>query len=155
MKKMRITLNDQVFDVQVELLEDDEDRYPGAPTPAWSPAAAPAPKAPAASAFGAAGAAALDTGAAAGALGAAPVSRAAAPAAPKAEAGTLSAPIVGSVSQILVEVGATVEENQPVVVLDAMKMDTYINAPRKGTVSAIHCRIGESVQVGQKLVSFS
>ncbi|HQL48908.1 MAG TPA: acetyl-CoA carboxylase biotin carboxyl carrier protein subunit [Holophaga sp.] len=133
MKKMRITLNDQVFDVQVELLEDDEDRYPGAPTPAWSPAAAPAPKAPAA----------------------APVSRAAAPAAPKAEAGTLSAPIVGSVSQILVEVGATVEENQPVVVLDAMKMDTYINAPRKGTVSAIHCRIGESVQVGQKLVSFS
>ncbi|HOD33294.1 MAG TPA: acetyl-CoA carboxylase biotin carboxyl carrier protein subunit [Holophaga sp.] len=133
MKKMRITLNNQVFDVQVELLEDDEDRYPGAPTPAWSPAAAPAPKAPAA----------------------APVSRAAAPAAPKAEAGTLSAPIVGSVSQILVEVGATVEENQPVVVLDAMKMDTYINAPRKGTVSAIHCRIGESVQVGQKLVSFS
>ncbi len=133
MKKMRITLNNQVFDVQVELLEDDEDRYPGAPTPAWSPAAAPAPKAPAA----------------------APVSRAAAPAAPKAEAGTLSAPIVGSVSQILVEVGATVEENQPVIVLDAMKMDTYINAPWKGTVSAIHCRIGESVQVGQKLVSFS
>jgi len=133
MKKMRITLSDQVFDVQVELLEDDEDRYPGAPTPAWSPAAAPAPKAPAA----------------------APVSRAAAPAAPKAEAGTLSAPIVGSVSQILVEVGATVEENQAVIVLDAMKMDTYINAPRKGTVSAIHCRIGESVQVGQKLVSFS
>lgn len=131
MKKLRITLNDQVFDVQVEVLEDDETRYPGAASPTYAPipaAPAPTPKA-------------------------APAPRPAAPA--SAATGSLIAPIVGSVSKILVEPGSQVEENQPLLVLDAMKMDTYINAPRSATVAAIHCRIGETVQVGQKLVSFS
>lgn len=131
MKNLRVTVNGQVFDVQVEMLSDDESRYPGGSVPtkvplAVLPAASPAP------------------------------APAMAKPAPVQEAGSggLVAPIVGSVTQILVEVGATVQENQPVLVLDAMKMDTYINAPRTAKVAAIHCRIGETVQVGQKLISF-
>jgi len=133
MKNLRVTLNGQVYDVQVEVLADDESRYPGGSVPTKVPLSTPAsPAAPA------------------------PVPVVAKPApAPAAGANSLVAPIVGSVTQILVEVGATVQENQPVLVLDAMKMDTYINAPKTSTVAAIHCRIGETVQVGQKLISFT
>lgn len=135
MKKLRITLNEQVYEVQVEILEDDEGRASGvpAPTKGYAVAKVQAPRAQA--------------------IPAAPRAASRAPQAP--DAGSLNAPIVGSVSQILVEVGTTVEENQPVVVLDAMKMDTYINATRAATVSAIHCQVGQAVQVGQKLVSFA
>lgn len=132
MKNLRVTLNGQVYDVQVEVLADDESRYPGGSVPTKAPLATPASTASAP----------------------APVAAKPAPA-PAAGANNLVAPIVGSVTQILVEVGATVQENQPVLVLDAMKMDTYINAPKTSTVAAIHCRIGETVQVGQKLISFT
>jgi len=131
MKNLRVTLNGQVYDVQVEVLADDESRYPGGSVPTKVPLASPASASPAP----------------------APVVPRPAPA--PAGANSLVAPIVGSVTQILVEVGATVQENQPVLVLDAMKMDTYINAPKTSTVAAIHCRIGETVQVGQKLISFT
>ena len=131
MKNLRVTLNGQVYDVQVEVLADDESRYPGGSVPTKVPLASPASASPAP----------------------APVVPRPAPA--PAGANSLVAPIVGSVTQILVEVGATVQENQPVLVLDAMKMDTYINAPKTSTVTAIHCRIGETVQVGQKLISFT
>ena len=40
------------------------------------------------------------------------------------------APIVGTVTKILVAPGAAVKQNQPLIILDAMKMDTYINSPR-------------------------
>lgn len=132
MKNLRISLNGQVYDVQVEVLADDESRYPGGSVPTKVPLAAPALANPAP----------------------APVAPRPAPV-QAAGGGSLVAPIVGSVTQILVEVGATVQENQPVLVLDAMKMDTYINAPKTSTVAAIHCRIGETVQVGQKLISFT
>ena len=41
------------------------------------------------------------------------------------------------------------------VVLDAMKMDTYINAPKAGTVQSIDCQAGDNVSVGQKLLVLS
>jgi biotin carboxyl carrier protein len=36
-----------------------------------------------------------------------------------------------------------------------MKMDTYINAPKAGTVQTIECQVGDSVSVGQKLLTLS
>ena len=130
MKKLRVTLNNHVYEVLVEVLEDDESRYPGStiPAAAYAPVAAPAPAMPAP----------------------APSPR---PAATGGSHGVF-APIVGTVTKILVAPGTTVKQNQPLIILDAMKMDTYINSPREAVIGAIECRIGESVQVGQKLVSF-
>ncbi len=131
MKKLRVTLNDKVFEVLVEVLEDDESRYPGA-TGNLPSVAGPE---------------------------AAPVVRQAAPAVPVRKdspangGGAVFAPIVGTVNRILVESGASVKENEPLIVLDAMKMDTFINAPRAGVVDQLFCRIGDAVQVGQKLLS--
>jgi glutaconyl-CoA decarboxylase len=130
MKLLRVTVNGKVYDVQVEILQDDEGRYPGTPHPvqplpaAGHPAPVPAPP---------------------------PV---AAPARPVAGANTLCAPIVGTVTKVLVEAGAPVKANQKLMVLDAMKMDTYINATRDGVIESIDCKVGDAVQVGQRLVTF-
>jgi len=131
MKKMRVTVNGKAYEVEVEVLEDDEGRYPGAaPTltpPHASPPAAAAPR---------------------------PVPQPVIPTQPDARTNQVSAPIVGTVTKILVSPGAAVKANQPLLVLDAMKMDTYINSPHDGVVEQVHCGVGESVHVGQKLVTF-
>ena len=46
--------------------------------------------------------------------------------------GTVSAPMQGTIVQVLVEVGATVEVGQAILVLEAMKMENHINAERAG-----------------------
>jgi biotin carboxyl carrier protein len=135
MKKMRVSLNDKVYEVTVEILEDDEPHYPGAASPAWAP---PPPAAATASA--------------------APLSPPAAPMrrpTPPAGGNAVFAPIVGTVTKVLVQPGASVKENQPLIVLDAMKMDTYINSPRAGTVQTIECAVGDAVKVGQKLATLA
>jgi biotin carboxyl carrier protein len=132
MKKMRITLNEKIYEVIVEVLEDDEQAYPGAtvmpmqvqrsasaPVRSTAPAAAPRPKAP------------------------------------TAGGNAVMAPIVGTVTKILVKPGQEVKANEALIVLDAMKMDTYINAPKAGTVQTIECQVGDSVSVGQKLLTLS
>ena len=137
MKKLRVTLNNRVYEVLVEVLEDDERgtagpaiAAPAAPYPAMPPQAVPAAAPPPAVAS--------------------PAPR---PATAASGAGVF-APIVGTVTKILVSPGNAVKQNQPLIILDAMKMDTYINAPRDGAIAAIDCKVGDSVQVGQKLVSF-
>jgi oxaloacetate decarboxylase alpha subunit len=59
----------------------------------------------------------------------------------------------GSVLQVLVAVGDDVSAGQPVVVVEAMKMETEISAPRDGTVTAVHVAAGDTVAVGDPLVS--
>lgn len=135
MKKLRITLNEKVYDVVVEVLEDDESHYPGA---TLSPTAPGYPKKPVT---------------AAEATPQPPSARR--PVVIQGPGSHILAPIAGTVTKILVEPQAQVKENQPLIVLDAMKMDTYINATRAGVVLAIDCKVGDSVQVGQKLLSLS
>jgi biotin carboxyl carrier protein len=53
----------------------------------------------------------------------------------------------------LVKVGEAVKENQPLVVLDAMKMDTYVNSSRDGIVASVDCAVGDSVSLGQQLLT--
>jgi acetyl-CoA/propionyl-CoA carboxylase biotin carboxyl carrier protein len=65
--------------------------------------------------------------------------------------GTVSAPMQGTIVQVLVEVGATVEVGQAVLVLEAMKMENQINATRAGTVSEIRVAAGDSVGTGDVL----
>lgn len=59
--------------------------------------------------------------------------------------GRLKAPIPGQIARTLVEVGQTVEPGQAVIILDAMKMENEIRAPRAGTVQAMHVRAGQKV----------
>ena len=60
--------------------------------------------------------------------------------------------IHGNVWKILIEVGATVEEGTPVVILEAMKTELHILAPVTGTVSGLHCRAGRTVAAGDLLL---
>ncbi|MGO9875386.1 MAG: acetyl-CoA carboxylase biotin carboxylase subunit [Acidimicrobiia bacterium] len=62
--------------------------------------------------------------------------------------GTVSAPMQGTIVQVLVEVGATVEVGQAILVLEAMKMENHIAATRAGTVSEIRVAAGDSVGAG-------
>lgn len=67
-------------------------------------------------------------------------------------ANAITAPLAGSVSKVLVNEGDSIEADQVLLVLEAMKMETEITAPHAGTVAAIHVAQGESVQGGQALV---
>ena len=64
----------------------------------------------------------------------------------------LSAPMPATVVNVLVTSGATVKRGDTLVMLEAMKMELPIRAPRDGVVKAIHCQAGELVQPGTHLL---
>lgn len=64
----------------------------------------------------------------------------------------LTAPMPGKVVRILVQEGDTVEAKQPVVVVEAMKMENEIAAPRAGRVASVRVSEGASVDPGAVLV---
>ena len=61
-------------------------------------------------------------------------------------------PMNGKVIGVRVEVGQRVQEDDEVVVIEAMKMELPIAAPAGGTVKEIKAKEGESYQVGDVLV---
>jgi len=124
MKTLRITLEGKTYDVAVEVL--GENASTSAPV-ASAPAQAAAP------------------------VAAPPPQAPAAPA--PAGAGSVLSPMAGQVMKIKVAVGATVSQNQEVIVLEAMKMETPIYAPVAGTVKAISVKEGEAVAEGQALLT--
>ena len=63
------------------------------------------------------------------------------------------AALAGNVFKVLVSVGDTVSEGQPVLVVEAMKMETEVAAPRSGSVTAVHVSEGDAVAVGDSLIS--
>jgi biotin carboxyl carrier protein len=58
----------------------------------------------------------------------------------------------GTVIRVLVAAGDTVEARQPLVVLEAMKMETPLVAPYAGTVAEVHVAEGDRVSGGAPLV---
>ena len=58
----------------------------------------------------------------------------------------------GTIVKVLVEVGAEVEAGQPVVILEAMKMENQITAERAGTVKEIKVAPGDTVGSGDVVV---
>ncbi len=68
------------------------------------------------------------------------------------DAHLVAADISGSVWKLLVEVGHTVEAGDPLVILEAMKMEFPVHAPVSGTVRALHCRPGKPVGAGEALL---
>jgi len=65
---------------------------------------------------------------------------------------TVTAPIPGKVVAVKVSEGDTVEPGQPLVVLEAMKMENELVAERAGTVRSVHVEAGETVDTGAALV---
>ncbi len=65
---------------------------------------------------------------------------------------SLAATIPAVVADILVNVGDTVAAGDKLILLESMKMVIPIQAPYDGTVSAINCQKGESVQAGTPLI---
>ncbi|KAJ2158934.1 hypothetical protein GGF46_003406 [Coemansia sp. RSA 552] len=68
--------------------------------------------------------------------------------------GSVAAPMSCKIVQVLVEPGAEVEQDAPLVVLEAMKMEHVIKAPRAGKVVEVFYRVGELVDEGKSLVAF-
>lgn len=87
---------------------------------------------------------------------AAPVAAQAAPAsAPVVGSGEgepITAPMPGKILDIKVNVGDVVTENQVLAVLEAMKLENEIVAPRAGTITAVVATKGAPIDVGQTIV---
>jgi biotin carboxyl carrier protein len=64
----------------------------------------------------------------------------------------LRSPMPGRVVKILVKLGDRVTAGQPVVVVEAMKMENELRATRAGTIHALRCEEGATVEAGQDLV---
>lgn len=79
-----------------------------------------------------------------------------APAAPvSAGADAMSSPMPGTILKVLVNVGDVVHENQPLLILEAMKMENEIVASTAGTVTGIHVTAGQVVNPGEGLITIS
>ena len=130
--KYKVTLNNRVYEVDVEqgeamLIDEYELKAPAAAAPA--PVAAPVAAAPAA-----------------------PAAPAPAPAAGLAAGEVVKSPMPGNVLKINVQQGQKVNEGDVLIVLEAMKMENDIVAPKTGTVAQLVVSKGTVVETGAPLV---
>jgi oxaloacetate decarboxylase alpha subunit len=82
----------------------------------------------------------------------------AAPAAPVPTSGAgqkVAAVLAGNIFKVHVAPGDTVNEGEPLLVVEAMKMETTVSAPKGGTVSDVFVREGDVVAVGDALVAIA
>jgi len=66
--------------------------------------------------------------------------------------GAVTAIMPGKIIQVLVSPGDEVEEGDVVCILEAMKMENELKAPRAGTVAEVHTQAGQDVEMGAVLV---
>lgn len=125
LRKFRIKINEKEYMVEMEELGV----APGA-GPISAPTAAPV----------------------AAAVAAAPAAPVAAPApvavVPTGEGLTMDSPMPGNILDIRVKVGEQVKENQVIVILEAMKMENEIVAPKDGVITALYVTKGSPIDVG-------
>jgi acetyl/propionyl-CoA carboxylase alpha subunit len=67
----------------------------------------------------------------------------------------LKAPMPGLIVDIRVTPGQTVQKGDPLLVLEAMKMENILKAPGEGVISAIKVGLRDNVTKGQVLIQFS
>ena len=63
----------------------------------------------------------------------------------------MEAPTPGNIVKILVDLGSAVTNDQPLVVMEAMKMESEVKSPCAGKVLAIHVSPGDTVQASDPL----
>jgi len=97
----------------------------------------------------------VEEGQTSGAPAAAPV--AAPKAAPAASAGSVkvTAGAAGKVFKVEASVGQAVKAGDPVIILEAMKMEIPVVAPQDGTVASIDVAVGDAVEAGATLASLN
>lgn len=126
--KLKITVDQKTYEVDVEVSEEEHASAPlhnYAPvTPTAMPSAPPPPP------------------------------PAAGPAADVAEDKVCRSPVAGVVVRVNAQAGQQIQANDPLLVLEAMKMETNITSPVAGKVKAINSGVGDGVQMGQVLVEF-
>ena len=62
------------------------------------------------------------------------------------------APVAGTVTQVLVQAGDVVTEGQPLLAIEAMKMEMWLNAQAPGVVKAVYAKAGDQVQAKTLLI---
>jgi methylmalonyl-CoA carboxyltransferase small subunit len=73
---------------------------------------------------------------------------------PVDEAKVCRSPIAGVVVKASAQVGQTIQANDVLVVLEAMKMETTVTSPVAGKIAKVHVAVGDPVQGGQVVVEF-
>ena len=63
--------------------------------------------------------------------------------------------VTGTVWSIPVEIGQRLEEDDPIIIMEAMKMEIPISAPSEGTVKEIKVTNGDTVSTGQVVAIFT
>ena len=127
--KLKISIDGKTYDVDVEVAEDDRPTSgPYYYVPPASPVSVPSPLPPPAAAQPGGG----DVD----------------------EAKVCRSPIAGVVVRVNAQVGQQIHPNDPLVVLEAMKMETNITSPVSGKVKAVNANVGEAVTIGQIVVEF-
>jgi acetyl/propionyl-CoA carboxylase alpha subunit len=69
-----------------------------------------------------------------------------------ADTGSLEAPMPGLVTRVMVAEGEDVKQGQPLLALEAMKMEHVLRAPRDGRVKKLAAKAGEMAQGGVALI---
>ena len=67
----------------------------------------------------------------------------------------VKAVLAGNIFKVHVSAGMTVEKDQPLLVVEAMKMETVISSPKAGTVSEVFVSEGDAVHVGDSLLAIA
>jgi biotin carboxyl carrier protein len=136
LKKLRVTVNGVSYDVEVEILEDDDE---GGSTYGFPPATGVPRTAPPRGG----GAVAPQVAPSSGPSQQRPGS-----------AKELTSPIAGVIAEVKVSVGDQVKENDALIIIEAMKMHTNISSPVAGKVQEVKVKPGDAVQQGQVLLTF-
>ena len=68
---------------------------------------------------------------------------------------TISAVLAGNIFKVHVARGDKIDEGQPLLVVEAMKMETVISAPKSGTITDVYVSEGDVVAVGDPLVTIA
>ena len=128
MKKYNVTVNGNLYQVEVDEVKGEFTAPVAAPA---APVAAPAVSTPAPAA--------------------APVAAPAAPAVSNAAGEKVTAPMPGNIVKVAVSKGATVKKGDVIVVLEAMKMENEIMASVDGTIVDVTVAQGATVNTGDVL----